>query len=208
MNKLKISFLTAVASVLLCFLAIRFISVKNAESYSISLDKELAKENDFLAAEYLPLRSKIVIGDSLEFILGSVWIHEPIQLKHRLFILDSYYARSATGEPNLKYTASNIDNTFMLTVGRNDTTLNEMFFSKDDFPQLKTYALENQLVDIKGNHFNLADYSEVDTLRLYVKKANIVSDQPVSSAKDPEYILYRIKLDRNPVDSALFVKRK
>jgi hypothetical protein len=207
-NKIKLGLIAVTATVLLILLVLRIVNVKNAESLGISLDKELAKENGFLAAEYIPIKSKISIGDSLEFHLGSAWIHEPIQLKHRLFIFNSYYSKSPVGEPNLNYTAGDADNGFVLTVTKNDTALNEMFFAKGELPQLKTYSLENQLVDKNGNLFNLTDYTDIDTVRLYIKKASVVPDLPVSSAIESEYILYKIKLEKEPVDSALFIKRR
>ncbi|WP_299705914.1 hypothetical protein [uncultured Pontibacter sp.] len=208
MNKIKTGLIAVTATVLLILLVLRIISVKNAESHGVSLDRELAKENGFFAAEYTPIKTKVLIGDSLEFILGSAWIHEPIKVEHRFFIFNSYYAKSPVGELNWKYTAGNIDSGLVLTVAKNDTVLNEMFFAKNELPQLKTYSLENQLVDKEGNHFNLADYTDVDTVRLYVKKASIVPDRPISSATESEYILYKIKLHKEPVDSVLFVKRR
>ncbi|MBX0334554.1 hypothetical protein K3G39_15030 [Pontibacter sp. HSC-14F20] len=128
MAKLKRAFLVAIAMILLMLLALRVNSVRNAESYSIWLDRELAKENGFLAAEYLPIISKLLISDSLDFNPGSIWVHEPIKLKHRLFIFNSYYVKSPSGKPELKYTAGSTTNGSMLTNARNDTASREQFF--------------------------------------------------------------------------------
>ncbi|PVY40108.1 hypothetical protein [Pontibacter virosus] len=207
MNKIKTILLAVAVTMLLVLLVLRIINVKNAEGQGITLGKELARENGFLAAEYVPVRNYVKVDESVA-VLGSAWIHEPIKLKHRLFIFDSYYSKQPDGEPSLKYSAKESGNDFVLSVARNDTALNEMFFAKNGLPELRFYSLENELVDEKGNRFRVEDHTKVDTIKLYVKKASLVPDRPIGAATDSDYVLYKIELDKEPVDSVLFVKKR
>ncbi|WP_299990700.1 hypothetical protein [uncultured Pontibacter sp.] len=207
MNIIKAILILITVTVLLVLLVLRVISVKNAENQGISLDKKLARKHGFLAAEYVPVRSNIRIGESV-VALGSAWIHEPIKVKHRLFIFDSYYVKSVNGEPSLKYSAGDSESGFVLTVARNDTTLKEMFFAKNGLPELKLYSLENELVDEKGNRFGVENHARIDTIQLYIKKASIVPDRPIGSVTESDYVLYKIELDKEPADSVLLVKKR
>ncbi|GEO05722.1 hypothetical protein AAE02nite_33860 [Adhaeribacter aerolatus] len=191
-------------------LALRIIKVNNDES-TTTIFINADKGSEFTVAEYIPVSKEIFINDSIVFPLGKVYVQNEVMLKHHFFIFSEYFEKSPNNGKYLTYNSDGLSNKhkFVLIASRTDTTFQEMSLTKAVEPDLNNYSLNNQLIDLRNIQYDATDYESLDTLKFYIKKATIKPFNFQTSGKvNSTYNINKITLDKTPVDSVLFVKKK